>query len=236
MTKTFVITGASRGLGAEFVRQLSAKGHIIFACARNPGSSEELKALVDGKNVHAIALDTVNEASVKAAAQKIKQLSPSGIDVLINNAGILGKRGFDTETSEASDYKEVIQTNVIGTSIVTQEFLPLLRGGDTRKIVNITSVLGSIKLTDRVPKVVVPVYRVSKAAVNMLGKLFAEELRDEGFTVLLLHPGYVQTEMGGANADITPAQSIEGMISVIENATKEDNGKCVTYDNQPLPW
>ncbi|KAI9271791.1 4-dihydrotrisporin dehydrogenase [Phascolomyces articulosus] len=233
MPSTYVITGASRGLGAEFVRQLSKKGDIVIACARNTAASEDLAALVDNKTVYAVDLDTVNPESIKAAVARIEQLAPQGIDTLINNAGIAGSRDADATNTTAEEYKKVFDTNVIGTSDVTQAFLPLLRKASTRRIVNITSVLGSITLANAMFG---PSYRIAKAAENMLGKLFAETLAGEGFTVLNVHPGYVQTRMGGKDAHITPEVSIRGMLSVIEGSTKESNGTFVDYEGKSLPW
>ncbi|KAI7851102.1 4-dihydrotrisporin dehydrogenase [Circinella umbellata] len=232
MPLTYVITGASRGLGAEFVKQLSNQGNIVIACARNPDASKGLLGLVNNKTVYAVTLDTVDPESVKSAAAQIQQLAPEGIDVLINNAGIVGALGANITNTDADEYRSLFNTNVVGTSDVTQSLLPLLRKRNTRRIINITSSLGSFTVTTPF----IPSYRVTKAAENMLGKLFADELADEDFTVLNVHPGYVQTDMGGKNADITPEVSIRGMISVIENSTKESNGKFLDYEGNTVAW
>ncbi|KAG2228349.1 hypothetical protein INT45_011141 [Circinella minor] len=234
MPLTYVITGASRGLGAEFVRQLSSQGNIVIACARNPDASKELLDLVNNKTVYAVTLDTVDPESVQSAAAQIQQLAPEGIDILINNAGIAGSLGANITNTDADEYRSLFNTNVVGTSNVTQSLLPLLRKGNTRRIINITSLLGSLTFTTPTP--FLPSYRVTKAAENMLGKLFADELADEDFTVLNVHPGYVQTDMGGKNADITTEVSIRGMISVIENSTKESNGKFLDYEGNTVSW
>ncbi|KAI8137113.1 4-dihydrotrisporin dehydrogenase [Fennellomyces sp. T-0311] len=234
MSQTFVVTGASRGLGLEFVKQLSSKGHTVIACARHPDGSDKLKALVDGNTVHAIALDTVNLDSVKTAAEKIHQLAPDGIDVLINNAGIGGGgHQYNATNTTADEYVQVFETNVVGTSNVTQALLPLLRKRKTRHIVNISSILASI---DNTTAGDLASYRVSKAAENMLTRIFASQFGEEGFVVLAMHPGWVQTDMGGEKAPITPEQSIAGMLSIVEGMSAEINGKFLSFDGQQLPW
>ncbi|KAL0084926.1 4-dihydrotrisporin dehydrogenase [Phycomyces blakesleeanus] len=232
MTKTFVITGASRGLGLEFVKQLKSKGHTLFACVRNPNSSSELQALA-GQNVHVIELDTINTESVAAAAQKIAELSPNGIDVLINNSGIIADRNDTVETSSGKSYLSVFETNVVGTSNVTQAILPLLRKGTDRRIINISSDFGSIASTE---VATVPSYRISKAAENMLTKLFANHLKDESFVVVSIHPGWVQTDMGGSDATLTTPQSIGGILNQVEKLTTKDNGTFIDFQGASLPW
>ncbi|KAI9488072.1 4-dihydrotrisporin dehydrogenase [Zychaea mexicana] len=233
MALTFVVTGASRGLGVEFVKQLSAKGHTVIACARNPDKSEQLQALVNNKTVFAVSLDTVKLDSVKAAADKIQELAPSGVDVLINNSGIVGDHTQDVTNATGENYINVFETNVVGTSNVTQALLPWLRKRNTRKIVNITSILGSNDFTTTGSS---PAYRISKAAENMLSRGWAGQLGEESFVVLAMHPGWVQTDMGTSKAPVTPEQSISGMLSVIENMSKETNGKFLSFEGEELKW
>ncbi|KAI9019169.1 4-dihydrotrisporin dehydrogenase [Phycomyces nitens] len=217
MSKAFIVTGTSRGLGLEFVKQLASKGHTVFACARNPEKSSGLQAL----------------ASNNAAVQSITKLSPNGIDVLINNSGIGSDMNDTVETASAESYMTVFQTNVVGTSNVTEAFLPLLRKGNGRRIINISSLMGSIESTKTA---MAPPYCVSKAGENMLTKLFSLHLKDENFVVVSVHPGWVQTDMGGPQAPVTPSQSIKGILEQVEKLTLKDNGTYVSFEGNTLPW
>ncbi|ORE06815.1 NAD(P)-binding protein [Rhizopus microsporus var. microsporus] len=232
---TYVITGASRGLGLEFVKQLSAKDNTVFACARNPDQAEELKKLVDNKKVYSIKLDTTNEQSLKGAVDEISKHAPNGIDVLINNAGIALSRKTIEETGK-DELMKTFETNVAGVVETTNAFLPLLRkrGKDhTKKIVNISSLLGSVGLCD---SKLAAAYRVSKSAVNMVTKLQSLQFAEENFIVYSAHPGWVQTDMGGADAHITPDVSIKGMLSKLESATSKDNGGFFSYTGESMEW
>ncbi|CDH55711.1 c-signal [Lichtheimia corymbifera JMRC:FSU:9682] len=232
MGLTWVITGTSRGIGAEFVKQLKNKGDTVIACARNPDSSDALKALVDGKQVHAVKMDITDVASVKAATDKISELAPEGIDVLVNNSGV-GTPQTEPLTIQPEAYTNDFNTNVVGTSIVIQALVPLLRKRDTRRIINISSIMGSMECSTESFN---PSYRVSKAAVNMLTRVFAAQLKDEGFVIVCVHPGWVQTDMGTHRAPLTTDQSIGGMLSAFDKLTKASNGTFFDYKGETLPW
>ncbi|KAI9321041.1 4-dihydrotrisporin dehydrogenase [Dichotomocladium elegans] len=233
MSLTYVITGASRGLGLEFVKQLSSKGHTVIACARKPENSSGLTSLVDNKSVYAVTLNTIDIDSVKAAAEKITQIAPNGIDVLINNSGISGPTATDIYNTTGDAYAEVFNTNVIGTSNMMQELVPLLKKGKTRHIINISSIMGSNANTTRGTG---PAYRVSKAAENMLTRAWAGELGDEGFVVIAMHPGWVQTDMGGSDAPLKPEQSVSGMLSVLDKLVSSQNGAFLDFKGDTVPW
>ncbi|KAI8370225.1 4-dihydrotrisporin dehydrogenase [Blakeslea trispora] len=235
---TFVITGTSRGLGLELVRQLSSKGHTVFACARNPDASEKLQALVDHKHVIPIQMDTVNKKSIETAVKEIERQAPDGIDVLINNAAILGDLHATPEELTRDSLGQVFDVNVSSTNDVTMSLLPLLRkrGQDKiKKIVNITSTIGSIELAHELGKDRVA-YCVSKAALNMLTRLTALNLAKENFIVYAACPGYVKTDMGGKDAFITPEESVTNQIAKLEKVTLEDNGKFFGNNGDIVPW
>ncbi|RUS15739.1 4-dihydrotrisporin dehydrogenase [Endogone sp. FLAS-F59071] len=256
---TFLITGASRGLGLEFVRQLSQKNHTILAGVRSPAHADELQIISSTfSNVHVFQIDTADDQSIKAAVGEVERLSPAGIDILINKRG---GREFDDNVGyikllspetivdpyinssknfmvrnvyrPKEDLEQVFTTNVAGTLIATNAFLPALLKRPTRKIINISSNLGSITRTWAGVKTS---YKVSKAALNMLTRCYALDLLSEKFTVLALHPGWVQTDMGGKNASISPPESISGMLQVIEKVTAADSGKFLDYQGSSLPW
>lgn len=219
LNTTFVVTGASRGLGLEYAKQISARGDIVFACARDPEQAQDLKQIVDNQKVFAIQLDVTCEKSIKEAAEEISKHAPEGIDVLVNNAGFMGTR-TNIEEATKDELFQTFGTNVAAVNEVIKGFLPLLRKrGDERvkKIVNISSSLGSIRsaTTYLAGCNTLGSYRVSKAALNMLTKLQALHLAKENFIVCSIHPGWCKTEMGGENAHLTTEESVIDRKSVV---------------------
>lgn len=222
---TVLITGANRGLGLEFARQYAADGWSVIGAARSPGKADELNAL----SVEVVQLDVTNPASVDALAES---LAGRPIDLLINNAGIF-PRVNKIEEINLDDYSRTIAVNTLGPVRVTRALLPNLRLGNRKTIVNITSRLGSIALNDFGSFYG---YRESKAALNMFTKTLAIELHPEGFTCLTIHPGWVKTDMGGANASLTPEESIRGMRAVIQKLGPADTGTYWSYSGEKVPW
>ncbi|KAL0076964.1 4-dihydrotrisporin dehydrogenase [Phycomyces blakesleeanus] len=229
----YLITGTSRGLGLEMVKQLSDKGHLVVACARKPDDSEALQELVDNKSVYAIQMDIVSPSSVKAAIENIGKIVPQGIDVLINNAGNHGIKGLSIEEIPPEDFMYVFETNVVGTSNVTQAALPLLKRRSTRQIVNVTSALGSLSLATTGTVVS---YRVAKAAENMLTRTWAAHLKKEDFTVVSLHPGWARTDLGGPNAPLSAEQAINGVLTCLEKLEPKNNGVFLDYRDKNVQW
>ncbi len=222
---TVLITGANRGLGLEFARQYAAAGWKVIGTARKPERADELNAL----SVEVAQLDVADQASIDALA---KSLEGRPLDLLINNAGIF-PRANKIEEVNFDDYSRTLAVNTVGPVRVTRALLPNLRLGDKKTIANITSRLGSIGLNDFG---VFYGYRESKAALNMFTKSLAIELDPEGFTCLTIHPGWVKTDMGGENADLTPEESISGMRAVIQKLGPEDTGTYWSYSGEEVPW
>ena len=224
----FVVTGANRGIGLEFVKQLTARGEEVDATARDPGDAPELQAVArSGVRLCIHRLDVADDASVAAFAE---QLAPGPVDVLINNAGVSGVKGG--ELIDPPDILRVLNVNAVGKLRVVRALLPRLREGTGRKIVNLTSKLGSIAEATGGRYA----YRSSKAAVNMATKLLAEDLRGEGFRTVALHPGWVQTRMGGGAAPVPPEQSIRGMLRIIDGLTAEQSGRTFDFQGREIPW
>jgi len=222
---TVLITGANRGLGLEFARQYAADGWNVIATARNPDGADELESLP----VETLALDVADPASVAALA---RSLEGRPIDLLINNAGIFPRvRGI--EEIDFDDYGQTLVVNTIGPVRVTRALLPNLRASERKTVVNITSRLGSIALTDNG---VFYGYRESKAALNMFSRTLANQLKPEGFTVLTVHPGWVRTDMGGENANLSPQESVSGMRAVIAERGPEDTGTYWAFSGEEVPW
>jgi NAD(P)-dependent dehydrogenase (short-subunit alcohol dehydrogenase family) len=225
--RSVLITGANRGLGLEFARQYHEPGWNVIATAREPEEAKDLKAL--GGDVHIEKLDVADSASVTALAQRLKD---QPIDLLINNAGVSGAGGKLAET-KIEDFERVMQVNALGPVRVTQALLPNLQAGKGKMIVNITSGLGSIEQNRGGGFYG---YRESKAALNMFTRSVAAELKDDGFICIVMSPGWVQTDMGGPGAQLTPEQSITGMRKVMDALKPEDTGKFWSYDGKTLPW
>ena len=225
---TVLITGANRGLGLEFCRQYAAEGWQVLACCRNPETAGKLAEI---PHVRVFPLDVSDFAQIDALAA---QLQDTAIDVLINNAGIYGdspRRGFGQ-----LDYAAWTQTLTINTQApvkMAEAFLPHLQRGDKKMLVTITSQMGSIADNGSGGSIL---YRTSKAALNAAMKSIAIDLADQSIGVLVLHPGWVKTDMGGPNALIDAQQSVAGMRQVIAQFTLAQSGSFLKYDGSSLPW
>jgi len=226
--RTVLITGVNRGLGLEFARQYHAAGWNVIGTARQPDEAAELKALGDG--VRVVTLDVASSDSVAALA---KSLAGHPIDLLINNAGV-GSGGVNRlEDINVRDFETIMQVNTLGPVRVTQALLPNLRAGKGKTVVSISSGLGSIANNTRGGYYG---YRESKAALDMFMRSIAAELRDEGFICIAMSPGWVKTDMGGPNAQLTPEQSITAMREIIAALKSDDTGKFWSYNGEILPW
>ncbi|MDH3283128.1 MAG: SDR family oxidoreductase [Acidobacteriota bacterium] len=221
---TVVITGANRGLGLELARQFGAKGYRVVGTARKPEAAKELRAL--GARVE--QLDVADSESVRALAARLGELS---VDVLVNNAGILVREG-GIEEIDVDSIARSFEVNSLGPMRVTQALLPHLRLGKKKLVVQITSRMGSIAQNEGGYYA----YRASKAALNMLNRSLAAELGGEGFTCVVLHPGWVRTDMGGPNARLSPEESVSGIIRVMDGLTREDSGRFFDHSGEELPW
>jgi NAD(P)-dependent dehydrogenase (short-subunit alcohol dehydrogenase family) len=228
----YAITGASRGLGLEFVRQLLNRGDSIDAGVRSPSEARQLQELARGGEgrLRLHALDITDPKSVDAFAASVGQGEP--LDVLINNAGVYGKDGKLT----GLDFESLADTfaiNTLGPLRLTAALLPALRRGSARRVVNITSKMGSFADNGEGGSYA---YRLSKAALNMAMRNMHLELHPEGFITIAVHPGWVQTDMGGPQAPLRPEESVRGMINVIDRLKAEDGGRFFSYEGQEIPW
>lgn len=222
---TIMITGASRGLGLEFARQFYSEECRVIATCRNPKNANELNAIGD-IDIH--SLDVTDDKSVANLADKLRG---ENIDILINNAGVIGQReGFGRLDYDI--WAETMDTNVFGPMRVAEAFRDNVMNSEKKQMIFITSRMGSI--TEAVPNAYV--YRSSKAALNMAVKCLSAELAEQGLIAVLFHPGHVQTDMGGQAAPVMPHTSIEGMKNQIVALTRDDNGRFLSYDGHQIPW
>jgi len=222
---TVLITGANRGLGLEFARQYKEAGWRVIGTARDPEEAQELEAL----GVQVMQLDVTSQQSADELAVAIDD---EPIDLLINNAGIFPRVGKIAEI-DFDDYNRTLAVNTVGPVRVTRALLHNLRRGELKMIAGLSSNLGSIAENRRGSFYG---YRESKAALNMFTKTLAAELGPEGFICVVLTPGWVQTDMGGTSAPLTPAQSIAGMKAVLDKLTAADNGTFWSYDGTQMAW
>lgn len=224
---TIVITGASRGLGLEFVRQYAADGERIIAACRNPEGAAELKA-VKG-DVRTFSLDVGDAASIERFAH---DLDVPAIDILINNAGVYGKNQALGKMDYAG-WEDVLRINTIGPLRLTEALLPKLAASERKLVVAITSQMGSIEDNGSGGYYA---YRSSKAGLNMVVKSLAVDLKPKGVTAVVLHPGWVRTDMGGPNAPVEARDSVAGMRATIAKLRLADSGKFLDYRGRELPW
>ena len=223
-----LITGANRGLGLEFTRQYAADGWRVFAACRDPAGARDLAA-VEG-DVSAETLDVDDGPQVAALANK---LSGQPIDVLINNAGIYGPKDVTRDTVDYDAWGQVFRTNTMSPLAVSAAFAANVAQGGQKKIITLSSIMGSIAKNDSSGDFI---YRSSKAAVNAVMKSLAGDLKSEGITVAVLHPGWVRTDMGGPDAAIEAPESVTGMRAVIAGLKESDSGRFLNYDGTEIPW
>ena len=230
--QTVLITGANRGIGLELVRRYAAAGDRVLACCREPAKATALRALASSNpNVTVYGVRVSDGASVAALA---RQIGDTPIDVLINNAGMPGPPIQKQSLAEMDfeGWAETFAVNTMAPLRMLQAFRKNLAAGKSPRAVTITSQMGAIAF----PIPVMYAYSSSKGAVNKVMKMAADELKREGITVLLVHPGYVKTDMGGPNAEITPEESAAGIASVIANASIASTGRFLKWNGEEHPW
>lgn len=230
MTETLFITGANRGLGLEFVRQYAKTNSTIHACCRNPEEANELQKLQQTyPNIHVHPLEITSASSINT----LKKIINNPIDILINNAGILEN---DLPFGQLSiDFlKHTFEVNAIAPLKIAEAFSTHIAKSNRKLIACITSRMGSIhdNTSGRYYS-----YRAGKAALNMLMKSAAYDLKPLGIKVLLLHPGWVKTRMGGESAPLSPQESIAGMRNVIANyAPPLGEAQFYSYQGESISW
>lgn len=222
---TVLITGANRGLGLEFARQYAADGWRVLATSRGPMPDQ----MPPGDIVH----QPLDVGDFDAVDRLAGMLSDTPIDLLINNAGIMGPRGLTVETMDFDAWANVLHVNSLAPFKVIQAFLPHLRAGTGRKIANLTSKMGSMGDNGSGGSYI---YRSSKAALNAHLKSLAIDLAGEGIMLAILHPGWARTDMGGAGGLIDAYTSVAGMRTVINLMGPTESGRFFAYDGKEIPW
>jgi NAD(P)-dependent dehydrogenase (short-subunit alcohol dehydrogenase family) len=226
-----VVTGANRGLGLEFVRRYLEAGHRVLAAARDPDSAPALRELAAGHGDRAFVArcDVGDSRSIAELADAVPWDS---IDLLVNNAGVFGGEERSLEAIDFEDMERTFRINSLGPLRVTRALLPWLvraRG----KVAHVTSKMGSIDDNTSGGRYS---YRMSKAALNMAVRSLGYEFTEQGLCTFVIHPGWVQTDMGGPAAPLGIEESVASMIDTIAARTPADNGLFFDRDGQRLPW
>ena len=240
-SKTALVTGATRGIGFETVRQLAQAGVHTLLAGRDRAKTVEaaLKLQAEGLPVEAIVLDVTNADSIVAAADEVAKKF-GRLDILVNNAGILrDEQGKKISEQSLQAWRETFDTNLFGLIAVTQSFLPLLHKSPAGRIVNVSSLLGSLALhsdpSSPIYDFKIPAYNVSKSAVNAWTVQLAYELKDSKIKVNTIHPGYVKTDMnaGGGEIEVPDGAKTSVALALIDDAGPHGSYR---YLDEVLPW
>jgi len=238
LAESVLLTGSNRGIGLEFARRLAGRVGTLYATCRHPDEATDLRDVADAhaSTVRVLPLDVTDSDSIEMA-RKLVASDRGRVDLLINNAGVNGGGSRDRfETTDAETMVHTYHVNAVGPHLLVQAVADLLRqagedGG--ARVVNITSQLGSIANTRGGTW---QSYKASKAALNMCTRLQHGALGDDGVCVVSMHPGWVQTDMGGSNARLTTEESVEAMLEVIGQLSMADSGRFLQYNGDELPW
>ena len=226
---TVLITGANRGLGLEFVRQYSQLGWSVLACSRDSSNANELKILQkEFSSVEILQLDVGNLNEIVSLSNTLKDRS---IDILINNAGIY--RSGSLGNLDTNAWIESFKINTIAPYVVIESLLSHVMKSDLKKIVSITSKMGSIDDNTSGGSYI---YRSSKTALNSVMRSLTHDLESNGISTLTLHPGWVKTDMGGSNAWIDTTESVTGMIEQIKKLSQKNSGRYLDYSGKTIKW
>ena len=228
---SFLITGTNRGIGLEFVKYYLKNNKKVIATYRNKNSAKDLLELKKTtSNLSLVELDVSNPNSINEFASKI---TDQPIDTFINNAGVFGPRNNEFGNFNAKEWLDVFNINTIAPLLITQKILKNLRLGKNKKLVFISSKVGSIEENTGGGMYI---YRSSKTALNQVIKSLSIDFKDESFIAAALHPGWVQTDMGGPNALIDTNISVKGMAEVIDSLVLKNSGRFYNYDGSLIPW
>ena len=230
MSQRVFITGAGRGLGLEFVRQYLAAGAQVYAAAREPRAGK-LGRLAEehADRLTLVPLDVTREPELRTAVGTVRAQS-GALDILINNAAI-NLRGIGLGTYERTAMLEVLHVNAVAPILIGQAFRELLQRGTTPRLINVSSQVGSFSWNKGGSS---PLYAASKAALNMYTRSFARE--GAPIITIAVHPGWVQTDMGGASAPLTPVQAVEQLRALFQRLVPADNGQFYNYDGRLHPY
>ena len=230
--KTILITGTNRGIGLEFVKQYLGEGCQVIACCRNPGKAEELQSLKGAypDTLDIYRLDISNFEMIEELSNTLKNIP---IDILINNAGVYGGNNNSFQNIDYQDWSSTFKVNCMSALKISECFIENINSGSERKMIFLSSQMGSI---DDNGSGGCYIYRSTKASLNAVVKSLSVDLRYRNISTLILHPGWVLTDMGGPNAQITAEVSVAGMRKVIKDLSMKNSGSFLDYEGLPILW
>jgi NAD(P)-dependent dehydrogenase (short-subunit alcohol dehydrogenase family) len=228
---TILITGANRGIGLELTRQFAADGWTVLACCRNPADAAELQALSEHNS--AIEVHTLDVTDYQQMAALSAELQDRPLDILLSNAGIYGPRGAGFGEVDPAHWREVLEVNSIAPLMLVQAFVEQVAASQQKLVAVISSKMGSIADNGSGGSYI---YRSSKTMVNLVVKNLSIDLAGRGISAITLHPGWVKTEMGGANAEVGVDESAAGLKSILQSAGPAQNGQFIEFNGDPIPW
>ena len=223
-----LITGAGRGIGLELARQYAAEGWRVHATSRDAKGARPLERIEGDVVTH--RLDVTKGVQVSALARDLKG---EPIDLLINNAGRTGARDRTFGSLDYESWEEIFRVNTLGPLRVAEALVDLVAASKRKLIISLSSRMGSIGANKDGGSYS---YRSSKAALNAAMKSLSIDLARRKITVVVFHPGWVRTDMGGRSASLSPKKSVEGLRTVIDGLKRSDNGRFLNYDGAEIPW
>ena len=224
---TILITGAGRGIGFELAKQALFMGWNVIGSVRSSAAAHELRANLP--KITPVEFDVTDHAAIDAVA---KTMEPYTLDVVVNNAGIITPQRQSARDMDFEGFTKTLEVNVLAPLKIAQAFYAHLSKANNPRLVTLSSAMGSMASmqSDRLA------YRASKAAVNKVIQGMAADFVADGICCISMHPGWVQTDMGGPNAAITPEESAAGILEVIRNLTIQDTGRFINWDGSLMDW
>jgi len=228
---TILITGSNRGIGLELVKQYTDDNWRVYACCRSPETAMDLQKIADShNNISLHVLDVADSQQITALASELKNIS---IDILFNNAGIYGPYDAVFGNTNEQQWLECFQINTISPMKVTEAFVNNVAKSELKIIATMSSKMGSMADNGSGGSYL---YRSSKAAVNAVMTSVAIDLKPKGIKVGIMHPGWVKTDMGGPNGEITTTQCVQQLKKILSGLTLEKSGSFFEIDGSVIPW
>jgi len=231
MSETILITGSNRGIGLELVNQYAAAGWRVFACAREPQGGEALNKLAQSfNNVSLHTLDVTSSEQIQSLAKELKN---QPIDILFNNAGVYGPYNASFGNTDEAAWLECLRINTISPMKICEAFVDNVAMSQRKLIAAMSSKMGSMTDNGSGGSYI---YRSSKAALNAVMKSVSIDLQPKHIKVAILHPGWVKTDMGGVNAEITVDECVGLLRKNLDNMTADNSGNFFEIDGSVIPW
>ncbi len=225
---TILVTGANRGIGLALAEELVRRGDRVIATVRDPFRLPDFLRTAPKEQMAVIGMEVTDDRAVARAAESLKE----PLDAIVNNAGIHGTRGGSVANADLAEMAQVLAVNTIAPLRVARAFLPHLKRSKQPRIMTISSQMGALSGSSTGSLA----YRTSKAAVNKAMQCLATDLRADGIAVVVVHPGWVRTDMGGGAADLSPEESAAGIADLLARVGPQDTGQFFRWNGTVHPW